>query len=238
MFVGSLLGNFLSRIIGNMLGGTLESGLQETLSKTPIWLILLVAVIIGPIVEELVFRKVLIDRLSSLGDGTAIILSALAFGLFHTNFYQFFYAFFIGLILGYLYVKTHNVLYTVSIHITVNFLGSIVTMYITELAEYLEPFQEMLGNGTLTNAYDYLFFSLGSFVLSAYTTIQYGLFLGGVALIIYYAKKGKFKIKTNGFLTPKEKAKCALCNAGSITFLLLCAVLFILDIISTLNFGG
>ena len=50
------------------------------------------------------FRKLIIDRMSIYGDKLAIIVSSIAFGLFHGNFYQIFYATLIGFILGYVLV--------------------------------------------------------------------------------------------------------------------------------------
>ena len=45
------------------------------------------------------FRKLLIDRIVPFGQRVAVVVSGLAFGLFHGNFYQFFYAFSLGAVL-------------------------------------------------------------------------------------------------------------------------------------------
>lgn len=52
--------------------------------------------IIGPIFEEILFRKILIDKTIKYGARISIIISALLFGLFHGNVNQFFYAFLMG----------------------------------------------------------------------------------------------------------------------------------------------
>ena len=88
-------------------------------------------IIAAPIIEELIFRKLLIDRISPFGEKTAIFASALAFGLVHGNFSQFFYAFAIGLLFGYIYVKTRNILYTIVLHMFVNGFCGVLSGYIT-----------------------------------------------------------------------------------------------------------
>ena len=50
-------------------------------------------VVLAPVFEELVFRKVLVDRVLPYGEWPAILFSGLTFGLFHGNLTQFFYAF-------------------------------------------------------------------------------------------------------------------------------------------------
>ena len=82
-------------------------------------------VVIAPLVEEFVFRRQLIDRMRVYGEKTAVIASAVIFGLFHGNLSQLFYAFALGLLLGYLYLRTGRLRYGVILHMTVNFLGSI-----------------------------------------------------------------------------------------------------------------
>ena len=99
----------------------------EALS-TPITLFC--AVLISPILEEIFFRKLLIDRLKKYGERLAVVLSSVLFALSHATSQQLFYSFFFGIILSTLYVKTGRVRYTILLHIIVNFLGSAVSMYI------------------------------------------------------------------------------------------------------------
>ena len=55
----------------------------------------------APIVEEIVFRGVLMRGLELYGKRFAIVASAILFGFFHGNLVQSPYAFAVGLILGY-----------------------------------------------------------------------------------------------------------------------------------------
>lgn len=74
----------------------------------------------APILEEILYRKLLIDRLHAYGQWTAAALSALVFGLVHGNSGQFFLAFLIGLLFAVVYMKTGRVIYTVILHVIIN----------------------------------------------------------------------------------------------------------------------
>lgn len=77
--------------------------------------------IIGPIVEELLFRNILLNRLllrySSL---VAIVLSSFIFGLFHGSINGFIYAFIIGLCLSFIYYKYRNIKLCILCHMVSN----------------------------------------------------------------------------------------------------------------------
>lgn len=89
-------------------------------SILPLWLMVLTTVIIAPILEEIIFRKLLLDRLRGLGDGSAVLLSALGFALFHTNFYQMIYAFVLGMIFACVVLITGSIRDAILLHMIVN----------------------------------------------------------------------------------------------------------------------
>lgn len=73
-------------------------------------------VISAPIVEEFVFRGVILGLLKRYGDRFAIFISAILFGLIHANIEQFIYAFLIGLYFGFVLVKTKSLWTTILLH--------------------------------------------------------------------------------------------------------------------------
>ena len=81
--------------------------------------------ILGPIVEELVFREALQGTLLRGGckAWVAMVVSAASFGLVHMNPAQIPFAFLMGLILSYVYQKTGNIFVTSIIHILNNSLA-------------------------------------------------------------------------------------------------------------------
>jgi uncharacterized protein len=82
------------------------------------------AVLLGPIVEELIFRGFLIQRLSHKFDLTkAVIISSLAFGVLHFDIIG---AAIFGVVCAILYIKTKSLFVPIVIHIVNNF---IATMY-------------------------------------------------------------------------------------------------------------
>jgi len=62
-----------------------------------------IMIVVAPVIEELIFRKMIIDRTKRFGEKYAIVFSAVCFGLFHLNLQQFLYAASIGMVLGYVY---------------------------------------------------------------------------------------------------------------------------------------
>ena len=75
----------------------------------------------APILEETLFRGVLLRALlKKYNPYKAILLSAIAFGIFHMNPWQFLYATVLGLFLGYIYWKTRSLFYPILIHFILN----------------------------------------------------------------------------------------------------------------------
>lgn len=85
------------------------------------------ACILGPFMEELMFRGILLKRARRFGDRTAVVFTAVTFGLMHGNLSQFLYAAVIGLILGYVAVKSGSIRYTVILHMFINSYGVVIT---------------------------------------------------------------------------------------------------------------
>ena len=66
---------------------------------------ILYVVILGPILEEIIFRGALLRALEPFGQNFAIVVSSLAFGLYHLMLFQGIFAFFVGIILGYCAIR-------------------------------------------------------------------------------------------------------------------------------------
>ncbi len=112
-------------LIGNLpmfFGVTESNGMDELLNglKTEAIPMYLYMVIGAPIFEELACRKFLLDRLHPYGEGFAMLVSALLFGLIHGNSGQFFLAFFIGLLFAMVYMRTGRIVYTMLLHGMIN----------------------------------------------------------------------------------------------------------------------
>ena len=138
MYIGAMIGNGVMDRISEIMNHDYSNSLENIIDEENIWITAIFTVIVAPIGEELVFRKLIIDRTNKYGGVVCIVLSALIFGLMHGNFYQFFYCFGIGLILGYIYYSSGRILPCILIHAIVNFMGSIVPVWLTPILEKME----------------------------------------------------------------------------------------------------
>lgn len=76
--------------------------------------------ILGPVVEEIVYRGAVLGTVRPFGDREAVIFSAVAFGLMHGNLSQALYATAIGMIFGFVTVRSGSIFYSCILHIMVN----------------------------------------------------------------------------------------------------------------------
>ena len=90
----------------------------------------LMVAVAAPILEETLFRGVILKALlKKYQPWKAILISALAFGIFHMNPWQFLYATVIGMFLGYMYWKTKSLFYPILIHFILNSTAFIAAQY-------------------------------------------------------------------------------------------------------------
>ena len=120
IFINSYIGQFTGKNPMEMNPVT-EMALDFTPSM------LMYTCVIGPIMEEVMFRGFLLKRARIFGDRTAVVYTAVMFGLMHGNIAQFLYATAIGLIFGYVAVKTNSIRYTVLLHIAVNTFSTVIS---------------------------------------------------------------------------------------------------------------
>ena len=125
MYLGNIVGTIIMNSLSEALDYDYANALNEVIESSPLWMIFIGTCICAPIGEELIFRKLLLDRTRGFGEMASIILSGLLFGLFHGNLFQFFYAFLLGMILAYIYLRSGDVRWCIAMHAVINFLGSI-----------------------------------------------------------------------------------------------------------------
>jgi len=80
-------------------------------------------VVTPALVEEFICRGLILGSLRRFGDGFAIIVSAILFGLMHGNFQQIPFAFLVGLVLGFIVVKSGSLWVAVAVHAFNNFIS-------------------------------------------------------------------------------------------------------------------
>lgn len=228
MIAGSLIGTAVNEAIGMALGKEITDSTAELISDIPLWLTVAVPVIIGPIVEEFIFRKLLMDKLGTYGDRLAITVSAIAFGLFHGNLSQFFYAVFLGFVLGYIYAKTSNIIYPILMHMLINFVGSVIPLLFMEpLNQYLEMTAKIAEGGTV----DMELYARVQVISSIYSFFT--LTLIGIGVFILFKRKNRFFLsdRCEIEIPKKRRASVIVLNAGAIIFILFSLASIIFNVI-------
>ena len=230
MYGGSLLSSYITDFIYGFFSIEVTDNITELVMNTPLWLVFVVAVVIGPIVEEFIYRKLLMDKLGIYGDRIAIVVSAISFGLFHGDISQLFYATLIGFVLAYLYSKTANVWICALMHALINFFGSIVPMLIMESADTVLKLLEEAEAGLTPEDINEYYGAL--LVTGAYSLFTYGVIIAGVILFFKY-RKSFFVSDRCEVLIPKHKrASVIVLNAGAIAFIIFTAASMALNLIT------
>lgn len=216
MLIGAIFSNWLNSVISGIIGHEIPNATADIISATPIWLIVIVVVVIGPIVEEMIFRKIFIDKLSVYGDRLAIVVSAIAFGFFHGNLYQLFYATALGLVLGYVYTKTRRSIYNCILHMAVNFMGSILPMLAQDsLNRLTELPEDAIIEGALLTDY---------YIVMGTTILQYGLAIAGIVVFILATIRRSYYVPNECDIEIPiiNRPRVLLFNLGTICFFVFC----------------
>lgn len=225
MYLGNLLGTLLSELLS---WGNAENALDGfATDQSP--LKILVMVILAPVFEELICRKLLIDRTCQFGEKNCVLLSGMVFGLLHQNLYQFFYAFALGCVFAYVYIRTGCLRYPLILHMLINFVGAVVAPFV--LSNVDMGIMESLGNGTVTRQ-QLLSFLPGFLLMMVYSTLLMGLSVFGFVLILIKRRRITWK-ETPEQLPEGSAMKTTWLNAGMIIYTLLCLVMMVLALFYT-----
>lgn len=207
-YIGNIVGQVMMSSVSSATGRDSQNLVQDLASEMDIGLLFVTTVVIAPVMEELMFRKYLVDRLVPYGQLTAVLFSAVGFGLFHANFYQFFYAFALGAVFAYIYSSTGRIRYTILLHMLVNVMGGPVSALLLRWQE------------------EHLFAAAGVMLL-------WGLFMVGsmvfalVMFAIYIGRLHWFEGWAED--RPQSLWRAAFTAPGVLAFLVICAAMFLLS---------
>lgn len=223
MWAGSVFGSMLSMVLSN---GEATDRVADLAMQTNIWNVVFL-VIVGPVFEEWLFRKQLIDHTRKYGEKTAILLSGLAFGLFHMNLFQFFYAFLLGLMFGYVYTRTSKLRYSTAMHMIINFNGGVLAPWVLTRVDLdqLEKVSEAAENGNAAAMEQWASQNVeGLAIMLVYFVLYGAVILAGFVLLIRNFKRFEF------YTAPEElprgtRAKTVCGNVGMIMFIMVTCML-------------
>ena len=227
MYGGNLVGVLITTVVGVLKGSAVQNTIMTVATGSNMFVTFIYMVICAPILEEYIFRKLIVDRTAKYGEGVAIVLSGLMFGLFHGNLNQFAYAFLLGGFLAFMYVKTGNLKITIGLHMCINFMGAVVSVLLLK-AIHLEEYQEIAMNGGdsqeimdfmmryLPGWIGYMIYIL--FILAAVIT--------GLVLLIVFRKKLKVE---PGQIAKGQRFRTVICNPGMLCYCIFWIIMIILQ---------
>lgn len=159
----------------------------------PLWLDVLIYIyicLLGPILEELIFRGVLLEGLRKYGNLFGIIMSAVLFGLMHQNFLQCLPAVTIGIVWGYVAVKTGSLIPSILLHILNNTMSAV-----------LMAVMQSVDLSDLYNITSLLNLSLSLIITSALITLfRFACIIGSIVMIAKYFSSAHGKlVESNGY---------------------------------------
>lgn len=226
--ITNIIGLLLTSIINAFHNGVNMTDLQDTMLALPsVWLVLFVCVG-APVFEELIFRKALVDRAVYCGEGIAIAMSGVMFGLFHGNLNQFVYAAALGAFFAFIYVRTGKIRYTMILHAMVNSMATIGTLLLKMFSEgttgYLEGTEALASlssmdlYGLLRDPLSSAMYLGGAIGLCVWLLAIAAFVITGIILWIVKGKK-LFLLPSRDLSVPKGKHfSTAFLNPGMICF--------------------
>lgn len=123
-YIANIVGLFLSAFIELINGTNIVNPVDSFIFNKYMVVAMIYAILVAPIVEEIMFRKILLDKLRRFGDFPAILITGFAFGIFHFNILQFFYATVLGIFFAYITIRTNRLIYAIVLHMLMNFIGA------------------------------------------------------------------------------------------------------------------
>ena len=212
------LGMFINSKLGKITGAGAVNPLIDTISDISPLTMFIIAGILAPVFEELLFRKYLIDRVVNYGEVLAMVMSGVMFGLYHGNFAQFSYAMVIGMFFAFIYIRTGKIGYTIGIHMIINS----VSTFLTKVSLGSVDISEMMGYLTNGDQEAYMEF-VNAHMMELMPMMSIGMFFLfvlfiGLILIIVLHKKFVFEHHEEE-IEKGRKFKTAVLNPGMIIYM-------------------
>ena len=110
----------ISTLLSYVGPGWVESfvGADGWLNEGPLVFLLAIVLVVAPVIEEVLFRGVILHRLAvKWGLGPAIVVSSAVFGLLHVNFVG---VGVLGIVMALLYVRTRTLIVPIACHVLNN----------------------------------------------------------------------------------------------------------------------
>lgn len=219
VYLSNILGTLITTAVSILKRSVVQNEIFNVTSAVSMWSILLYMVICAPLMEEYVFRKLIVERTVRYGQGVAVLVSGLMFGLFHGNLNQFAYAFTLGVFLAFLYVKTGNLKITIALHMMINFMGGFVSSLLFKMID-IEEYMDLALRGNQKAMMEFLMENLLGVVLYMMLGVfVIGVVIAGAVLWIVSLVKKKFTFAQGMIVIPRgKKFTTVMLNGGMIFY--------------------
>ena len=237
---GVSIGSFVNNLVVKMIGAGAQSAsaAQSMALNSSVILRMLVFGLVAPFVEEVVFRKVLIDRTLKYGEWCAIFVSAFMYALFQGGFSLFFYALLMGGLLAYIYIRTGKAWVVIALHMIMNIFNYVLTFFMQKFAhtdalseierlseEYLNTGDEALkvqAEALSTQIHsDLIVYTVWSYVIG-------GICIVGMIVWIVLLIRKKFKLEYTENEVYKGQ-RIAMGNIGMLVYIVCAIALFVIN---------
>ena len=104
----------------------------QTLSGGPVLMQILAVGITAPVVEEMVFRGVIMNRMHWLPAWASVAIQAILFSVVHFNMFQSLYALAAGVLLGMVYLKYRSLILVIVGHVAFNMISVVLSEFLPE----------------------------------------------------------------------------------------------------------
>lgn len=116
------------------------SQIKQSYSESTMVMQIVVLCILSPVVEELLFRGLIYNRLKGYYEVTiAAYISSIIFGIAHFNLVQGLYAFIMGIVFSYVYEKYRNIIAPIMMHAAANI--TTVFMWSNPVSQFIDKYK-------------------------------------------------------------------------------------------------
>ena len=99
---------------------------SEDIAKYPVWLAIIAFAIVPAVVEEYVFRGLILGAYMKIDMRAAVVISGLFFALLHFSLGSILYGFFYGCLFALIRIATGNMIYSMAMHLAFNAVNVVV----------------------------------------------------------------------------------------------------------------
>lgn len=162
-----------------------SEAITQVTQNVPFWLGIAVIGCLPGLVEETLFRGIMLQAFRKRSIWTGILISAISFGLIHMNFNQIFYAVYLGIVFALMVEATGSIVSTMILHMLFNAANTAVLYLLPQYYEWMGQYsEEMVGTETASLVENTLDPSQMLLVILVMTPLA----LGGIVLTVLLLK--------------------------------------------------